>query len=87
MKIPDNSFNESISNKENEIIPEIEEKNIYLNKDDVSVIKLVDKNEMICDGEKYKINEYINEIKNNTSNFLDDSIYNYCKNCRININK
>ena len=87
MNIPDNSFNESINNNENEIIPENEVKNIYLKKDDISEIKLISKNEMICDGKKYKINEYFEEINNNSGNYLDDSIYDYCKNCRKNKNK
>ena len=87
MNIPDNTFNESINNNENEIIPENEVKNIYLKKDDISEIKLISKNEMICDGKKYKINEYFEEINNNSGNYLDDSIYDYCKNCRKNKNK
>ena len=88
LKIPDNSFNELVKNKENEIYRENEFKNPYLKKDDVPIIEIKDINEMIYNEKiKYKIDKYLNEIINTTNDFLDDSIYNFCKECRKNMNK
>ena len=42
---------------------------------------------MIYDGNKYKIDNYLNKIDKVNNDFLDASIYNYCKKCRKNINK
>ena len=88
LKIPDNSFYEQGKNKENEINQENEFKNPYLKKDDVPKIEIKDINEMIYDEKIiYKIDKYLNEIKNANNDFLDSSIYNYCKECRINTNR
>ena len=86
MKISDSFSKELIYDNENETVLNVA-KNIYLQLEDVSEIKIINKNEMICDNKKYKINEYINEINSNYSTFLEDSKYNYCKNCKKNINK
>ena len=76
-----NSFNETINNKENEV------KYIYLKKDDVSEIKIINENEIICDGKNYIINEYFNELNSNSGEFLYDSEYGKCKNCGKNKNE
>ena len=49
--VSENYFNESIDGEENEN-PENRIKNIYLKMDDVSEIKIINKNEMICDKKK-----------------------------------
>ena len=87
LKIPDISFIGQINNKENEIIQENVIKNPYLKKDDVPIIEIKNKNEMINNGKLCKIDKYLNEINKATNGFLDDSIYNYCKECRKNMNR
>ena len=42
---------------------------------------------MIYEGKNYKIDEYLDRINSNSGDFLDYSIYEYCKNCRKNTNK
>ena len=59
----------------------------YLKKDDVPKIEIKNKNEMIHDGNEYKINEYLSEINKIKNDFFDVSIYNYCKQCRKNVNR
>ena len=83
----DTSFNEQIINKENEINQENEYKNPYLKNDDVPKIEIKNKNEMIYDEHEYKIDEYLKEVNKVNNDFLDASIYNYCKKCRKNVNK
>ena len=81
LQINDNSFNAQDNNKEKEITKENEFKNPYLKKDDVPIMKIKNKNEMIYDGNKNKINIYLDKINKVNNDFLDVSIYNYCKKC------
>ena len=60
---------------------------LYLKKDDVPKIEIKNKNEMIYNRNKYKINAYLNEINKVNNDFLDASIYNYCKKCRKSVNR
>ena len=62
MKIPDTSFNEEAGGEESEIIQENQYKNPYLKKNDVPLIEFKNKNEMIYDGNAYKIDDYLNKI-------------------------
>ena len=42
---------------------------------------------MIYDENEYKIDDYLNKINKVNNNFLDASIYNYCKKCSKNVNR
>ena len=42
---------------------------------------------MIYDENEYKIDDYLNKINKVNNNFLDSSIYNYCKKCSKNVNR
>ena len=57
-RIPDTFPKEQINNKENEINLENEFKNPYLKKNDVPIIIIINKNEIIYDGKLYKIDKY-----------------------------
>jgi len=88
MKIQDFFSKEQAGYKENEIIPELEVKNPYLKKDDVPKIEIISDNHMIYEGKNYRIDEYLDKIIGNSSNFLDDYIYyEHCKICKKNMNK
>ena len=51
-------------------------------------MEFLDKNNIIiCDKKEYKIKDYIEKINNNSNDFLDEDIYNYCRNCKKKENK
>ena len=70
---------------------------VYLKKDEIQKIKIINKNIMICDDQEYsikdylqQINDFINKIKdtNKDSNELfDDLLYEICGDCKNNMNK
>ena len=83
-------------NKEEED-PTNEIKIVYLKKDDIPVIEILDKNKMIYDGKEYQISEYFNQIKefinkikdvnDNSIDLLDDNKYDKCGICKNNSNE
>ena len=90
----ENSFemiNEEEENSKNEI------RIVYLEKDYISEIQILDKNRMICDGIEYQINDYYNKIKekikkikdinDNSVDLLDDNKYDICGLCEYNPNE
>ena len=70
---------------------------VYLKKEEIPQIKIINKNLMLYDNQNYKINDYIEKINdnikkikdnnNNSNNFLDDTEYDHCKKCKNNLNK
>ena len=84
---------EMINEQEDNIKNEI--KIVYLEKDYIPEIKILDKNKMICDGIEYEISDYINQINekikkikdinDNSIDLLDDNIYDNCGLCKYNI--
>ena len=70
---------------------------VYLKKEEIPQIKIINKNLMLYDNQNYKINDYIEKINdnikkikdnnNNSNNFLDDIEYDHCKKCKNNLNK
>jgi hypothetical protein len=58
LKIKDSFSKEQASYKENETIIEDEIKNPYLKIDDVPKIEIISENQMIYEGNNYKIDEY-----------------------------
>ena len=80
-----NEFEEQKNTTKNqtEYVP----KNPYLKKDNVPEIEIIDKNIIYCDNKEYQINEYFEQIKNASNDFLDDVIYDYCGKCKNNRNK
>ena len=51
-------------------------------------MKIINKNEIICDKLKYDIKDYFQKIKNTPNEFLDDiMIYNHCEKCKNDSNK
>ena len=78
-------INEEEDNSKNEI------RIVYLEKDYIPGIQILDKNRLICGGIEYQINEYYNkskekikkikDINDNSVDLLDDNKYDICELC------
>ena len=85
-----------MANKEEEYSKD-EIRIIYLEKDYIPEIQILDKNRMICDGIEYQINDYMNQIKekikkikdinDDSVDLLDDNKYEICGLCQNNFNE